>query len=149
MLPFIKVVFFDLGMTLVDSATKQFIPGAKALLAKLKEDEIRLGIISNTGNLTRAQLRPLLPPDFDFAVFEATLILLSSEVGIQKPNLEIFRKAVSNARVASEQCLYCSEDLLETIAAQRAGMRSARIQPPPNGDLEKLVDAIQKASALS
>src|SRR5262249_35722209 len=103
-----NVIFFDIGMTLVAKDTTKWTPGAKALLAELSAANLRLGIISNTGNLTRAQLTALLPPDFDFNTFEPDLVLLSSEVGIEKPDLAIFRKAIERAQVPAAQCLYCS-----------------------------------------
>src|SRR5262245_8146820 len=67
----VSVVFFDLGDTLVSSVTTQWLPGATDTLSKLKQKGIRLGIISNTGDLDRADLQPLLPSDFDFNLFAA------------------------------------------------------------------------------
>jgi FMN phosphatase YigB (HAD superfamily) len=140
---FVKVIFFDLGMTLVDPDTKRWIPGAQAVLKALPAEGVRLGIISNAGAMTRTQLKKLLPADFDFNIFEAKLVVLSSEVKIEKPRLDIFRLAVKNAGITAAQCLYCSENLLETLAAQRAGMSAARVIPPPNGDLKDLVQTIR------
>jgi bacterial leucyl aminopeptidase len=136
------VVFFDLGLTLVSTDTTQWVPGAKAILKELRAAPVRLGVISNTGTLSRAQLQSRLPADFDWAIFDPTLILLSSEVGVEKPSLEIYRLAISRAGVAPDHCLYCSEDLLETLAAQRTGMNTARIHAPPRGDLRKLVETL-------
>lgn len=94
----------------------------------LKSKGFRLGIISNTGNLAdRTAILNLLPADFDLAVFEADLVLFSSEVGIEKPKTGIFAKAVSAANAPASECLYCSENPVETLAAQIAGMQSLRI----------------------
>jgi FMN phosphatase YigB (HAD superfamily) len=142
------VVFFDLGMTLVGADTTKWVPGAKTLLQQLGAANLRLGVISNTGNLSRAELQSHLPADFDWNVFDPTLVLLSSEVGIEKPNLAIFRLAISRAGASPAQCLYCSEDLLETLAAQRVGMTAARIVPPPRGDLRKLEQALRDLAQL-
>jgi len=139
-----KVVFFDLGNTLVVSGTTAWNPPGKPVLSALKNAGVRLGVISNTGDLTRAKLKQRLPPDFDFNVFESKLILLSSEVGIEKPSLAIFELAISRAGISASECLYCSEDFQETLAAQRAGMIGARIQPPPNTDLGLLLDFLRK-----
>lgn len=144
----IKVVFFDLGNTLVAADSTQWNPAAKEVLAALKTAGVRLGVISNTGNFTRAQLKQHLPFDFDFNVFEASLILLSSEIGIQKPSLEVFALAISRTGKAASECLYCSEDFHETLAAQRAGMIAARIQPPPSSDLGLFVDLLRKLKFL-
>lgn len=143
-----KVVFFDLGNTLVISGTTQWNPPGKAVLTALKHAGVRLGVITNTGDLTRIKLKQLLPPDFDFNLFEPNLILLSSEVGIEKPNLAIFELAISRSGISASECLYCSEDFQETLAAQRAGMIGARIQPPPNTDLGLFVDFLRKLKFL-
>ena len=87
----LKVIFFDLGETLV-TKEKQLITGAKATLAALHQKGMRLGIISNTGNLKRAKVVKMLPADFDLGIFEEQLIIFSSEVGVEKPDLQIFRR---------------------------------------------------------
>jgi HAD superfamily hydrolase (TIGR01549 family) len=143
----IQVVFFDLGKTLVASDT-QWNSSAKAVLSALSQAGVRLGIISNTGDLTRPQLKQRLPADFDFSVFEANLVLLSSEVGIEKPQIKIFQLAVERAGVSASQCVYCSEDMKETLAAQRAGMIGARIYPPPDSDLGDIVQSFRKSGLL-
>jgi FMN phosphatase YigB (HAD superfamily) len=145
---FVKAIFFDLGMTLVSADTTQWNPGAQTVITELRTEGLRLGIISNTGNLTRPQLKNRLPSDFDFNDFDAGLVLLSSEVGIEKPSQDIFRLAVNRVGAPSEQCLYCSEDFLETLAAQRAGMMAARIHPPPASDLRDLVEIVRKVTLL-
>jgi FMN phosphatase YigB (HAD superfamily) len=143
-----KVVFFDLGNTLVVSGTTKWNLPAKDVLSDLKNSGVRLGLISNTANLTRAKLKQLLPLDFDFNVFEANLVLLSSEIGIEKPSLEIFELAISRTGISASECLYCSEDFQETLGAQRVGMVGARIQPPPNSDLGTFVDFLRKLKFL-
>jgi len=123
----IQAVFFDLGETLVTSPRK-WLPGAKALLPSLKSKGFRLGIISNTTGLAdRTAILNFLPIDFDLAAFEAALILFSSEVGIEKPDKEIFNKAVAAAALDSKNCLFCSESPIDTLVAQGVGMRSLRI----------------------
>ena len=121
----IKIVFFDIGNTLISK--KQWLPGAQDFVRTLKEKKIRVGLISNTGNLDRDELRKLLPEDFNFAVFEDGLTLLSSEVGVKKPDLGIFSLAVQHAGVSPWETMFIGESLTESLAAQRAGMQSARI----------------------
>jgi len=124
----IEVVFFDIGDTLVSK--KRWLPGAQDFVRALKEKKIRVGLISNTGNLNREKVQNLLPDDFNFAVFEDGLTLLSSEVGIEKPNLGIFSLAIQHAGVSPWQTMFVGESLTESLAAQRAGMQSARITNP-------------------
>lgn len=143
-----RVVFFDLGQTLVITAARRMVPGAAAALSQLRAAGVRLGIISNTGNLTRAQLLAALPTDFDLDAFEPALVLLSSEVGIEKPNPAMFSLAAGRAGVPARACLYCSEDLLETLAAQGAGMTAARLTPAPQSDLPSLVGVLRGLAEL-
>jgi FMN phosphatase YigB (HAD superfamily) len=121
----IQVVFFDIGDTLISK--REWIPGAKQLLASLRAKNIRIGLISNTGNLTRDQLLKLLPDDFEFDSFEEGLVMLSSEVGIEKPKITMFSLAVHHAGVPPWATMFVCEDLQHSLAAQSAGMIAARI----------------------
>lgn len=145
----IRNVFFDLGDTLVAGGRKSWLPGAKALLSSLKQKGFRLGIISNTGDLpTRQEILALLPNDFDIAVFESELVLFSSETGIEKPNTKAFKKAVLASKTSARSCLYCSENVVETLVAQSAGMHSVRIITGSN-DLTRLESWLSEYSANS
>jgi len=143
----ISVVFFDLGDTLV-SPSREWIPGAKNVLSTLRAKGIRLGLISNTGTLSRTQLLQLLPNDFDLTVFDSELILLSSEVGVEKPTVTIFRLAVERSGSQASRCLFCTESLVDTLAAQQVGMRVARLQKPPASDLQELIDGLTQVGML-
>lgn len=135
----IGVVFFDLGDTLVDSR-REWIAGAKSVINDLRARHIRLGVISNTGDLSRAQLKEALPADFDWTMFEPGLVILSSEVKVEKPNPEIFEKAVAKSGRSAGNCLFCTEELSHTLAAQSIGMVAARLTKPPDSDLRALFD---------
>ncbi len=140
----IQILFFDLGDTLV-TAPKTWLPGAKALLASLSAKAIPLGIISNTTGLpNRAAILNLLPTDFDLGFFDPNLVLFSSEVGIDKPNKAIFQLAVTRAAKPAATCLYVSENIVETLVAQHAGLRSLRVQVAPNNDLASLEQNLAK-----
>ncbi|QJW97346.1 HAD family hydrolase [Frigoriglobus tundricola] len=147
-LPPIRVVFFDLGDTLVVSSNRSWVPGAKEALADLRSRGLRLGVISNTGTWSRDQLTPLLPVDFDWSAFTAGLVLLSGEIGVEKPAPEIFRRAVAASGVPAAECLFCTESLPDTLVAQRVGLLAARTPPPPNADARGLVAALRAAGVL-
>ena len=137
----IRVVFFDLGETLV-TGSRQWVSGAPQVLFTLRDRGVRLGIISDTGSLTRPQLLDLLPTDFDLQLFEPDLVLLSSETGIEKPDIRIFLEGIRRAAVSPIECLFCTENLAHAMAAQRVQMRSARVLPPANSDLSSLLDLV-------
>ena len=144
----IRVIFFDLGDTLV-RVPKIWLPGAQALLAALKQGGVRLGIISNTtGLLNRRAILDLLPDDFDINQFDSSLVLFSSEVGIDKPDKGIFEAAVVAANVLASQCVYCSENIVETLVAQHVGMHSIRVQASPNSDLVSIEQALSTFQSL-
>ncbi|MDY3561786.1 HAD-IA family hydrolase [Gemmata sp. JC673] len=130
----IRAAFFDLGDTLVVASDRRWVAGAREALTDLRGRGLRLGVISNTGNRSRAELAELLPPDFDWGVFCGPLVLLSAEIGVAKPDPEIFRRAVAASGVTAPECLFCTESLLDALVAQRVGMRAARVLPPPNAD---------------
>src|SRR5262249_43567491 len=140
----IQVIFFDLGDTLV-GANHAFLPGALTLLTQLSTTGVRLGEISNTGNCTREQLSAQLPPNFPWGLFDSALVILSSEVHVEKPNPAIFQKAVAQAGVEAAKCLYCSENLLETLVAQAVGLKAARVQRPPHSDLGDVLGGLTMA----
>ena len=47
--------------------------------------------------------------------------MLSSEIGIEKPDLRIF--ALAKQQAATETVVFCSEDLEHCLAAQRVGLQ--------------------------
>jgi len=141
-----QIIFFDLGDTLVKSP-RTWLPGVKAALTSLKATGFRLGIISNTTGLaTRTAILNILPTDFDIAVFEPALVLFSSEVGIEKPKKAIFAKAAVAAGIPAGDCLYCSENSVETLVAQSVGMRALRIITGSD-DLTKLESYFTQVAA--
>ncbi len=138
----IKVVFFDLGNTLV-TGDRTWVPGAKDILRELGDRDIRLGLVSNTGNLSRDELFQRLPSDFDLSMFAPELVLFSSEVGVEKHSLSIFLEAVRRAAVSPSECLFCTEDLHHTVAAQLAYMRTARLLPAEQSDIGSLIQIME------
>lgn len=144
----IRAAFFDLGNTLVVTADRSWVPGAKAALAELRARNVTLGVISNTANLNRDELTPFLPVDFDWAMFAPELVILSAAVGVEKPAPEIFRVAIDSSGVSAGECLFCTENLTDTLVAQRVGMLAARVQPPPGADVGGLVAALVAAGGL-
>jgi putative hydrolase of the HAD superfamily len=132
----IKAIFFDIGNTLVSK--KQWLPGSKEFVLAMRQNKVRVGLISNTGDLDREALAKLLPPDFDFGLFEGGLTLLSSEIGIEKPDIGMFLLAVEHTRLSPWETMFVGESLTETLAAQRAGMQTARIANPKSDYAELL-----------
>lgn len=161
----IRVVFFDLGDTLVrkvavSPAGVQFawIPGARELIARLRAAGARIGLISNTADLTRTRLLQLLPSDFSFDLFDEKLVLLSSETDIAKPDPRVFRLAVQRAlnlsdlsfklRIDPPECLFVGEDLKETLTVQQVGMIGVRVNVGPQPDIGELDNVLRERGFL-
>lgn len=144
----IGVAYFDLGETLV-TQTRQWVEGAQATLEELRRRGLRLGIISNTGQLTRDELASRLPLNFDFGRFEEPLILLSSEIGVQKPELAIFLTAVQRAGVPPSSVVFCTENGLHALASQLAGIKALCLRPPPKSDIGSVSKYLTELSLIS
>lgn len=99
------------------------------LLSRLRSERIRLALVSNTeGILTdydidRAKLEPL----FDS-------ILLSSDVGVAKPDPKILDKALRSISVASPNAVFVGDTVETDVAAAKAlGMPCILITSRPGG----------------
>ena len=131
----VSTVFFDLGATLVDAVVnpdrslKAFIvlPGAREVLQALKKKKIRMGIISDNGSHPPAAVRKALTGAKLLPFFTKKLILLSSEVRIDKTEPAIFRLALDRAgAIDPRECMFVGDDPDERRMARLAGMRTSR-----------------------
>lgn len=142
----LPAIFFDIGNTLV--SRREWLAGAHDNLRTLASVGIALGIISNTGTLTREQLkRDHLPRDFDFGLFNHSQIILSSEFGSDKSTPEIFLHAIGQSQRLAFDCIFVGESLLETWTAQSAGMRSAWISKFPD-DLDDFTKQVSVSAEI-
>lgn len=164
--PQLKVIFFDLGDTLVQQIAASprglrfgWVPGAKSLLERLRSIDIEIGIISNTGNLSRRQLVSALPPDFGLDTFVDELVLLSHEVQYEKPDPRIFRLAVYRAqglaspelkmKLEPRELLFVGESPQEVIVAQQIGMVGARVCTGDHPDIGGLDDTLRNCGLIN
>jgi FMN phosphatase YigB (HAD superfamily) len=147
----VSVVYFDLGNTLVKRAPDAprptiWIEGSQDALFRLNESGVRLGILSNTGNFSWQQVRDeILPEDFDVAIFQEDLIVVSSAVGVQKPDPGIFAYAIEHAGVPPSDILFITESVDHVIAAQAAGMRALWVT---EGQLPQLVTELLERNVV-
>lgn len=117
------------------------IEGVPETLQNLKDQGYRLSIISNAAyapflywTLTRFGLA---------ASFEQ--VFVSADLGVRKPNIEIFRLALEELRLAPEETVYTGDDFIKDVdAAKRMGMRAIWFNPegksPPPGNFEQKPD---------
>src|SRR3954447_1868602 len=129
-------LFFDLGGTLVDPVAGPdgsfsgftVLPDTASGLKRLADAKLRLGIISNTGNIDADLIRASLAENKLLDLFEPTLVLFSGEVHLDKSTPEIFRLATARDRALGTPhlCRYVGDDPAERRTARRAGMRTSR-----------------------
>jgi putative hydrolase of the HAD superfamily len=100
-------------------------PGVPGLLGALRASGCRLALVSNTeALLTRVDLRRVeLGGPFD-------AVLLSSEVGLRKPDPRIFHLALARIGVDPAEAVVVSNDLeADAGGARAAGLRSVLLSP--------------------
>jgi leucyl aminopeptidase len=129
----VTTIFFDLGDTLgtpVLSSPPVHLEGfnvfgfVPSLLAELRSQEQRLGIISNTGDDPGAVVDQILADAGILELFDPALRIYSRDVGLRKDSPEIFRLAAGRAGLAATpgSCLFVGENASERGFAAEAGM---------------------------
>ncbi|AYF41771.1 HAD family hydrolase [Ethanoligenens harbinense] len=88
-----------------------------AVLDALKENGLRLGLVTNWGLNCRAVLEQMgLDTYFD-------AVVVSSEVGIEKPDARIILRALQSMEVKAEDALFIGDNYYDDgVGSQRAGV---------------------------
>jgi len=108
-------------------------PESEKVLTGLKKQGIRVGILSNWD----PRLRRVLA-GFDW-VNQLDAVVISEEVGVEKPEEEIFRKAEQAGAWAAHECALIGDDpLSDRAGAERAGWKWALVERPQRGLWEAL-----------
>ena len=106
------------------SRTYSLMPDAVKLLSALKEKNVKLGVVSNNYTTIYETLTQLgLTPYFD-------CIVISEEVGLQKPDPAIIHLACERLGVKPEETLYVGDHPFDITCAHDAGAKAAWM--PPN-----------------
>lgn len=133
------VVFWDIGDTIgsprISSSPRRLVgldvfPYVQPILEQLQRENIRLGIISNTGpNDTIESIKEVLENAGIYNLFEPDLLIYSTDptVGMRKDSPIIFRLAAEKAghMLNPENCLYIGEDRQERVYAKDAKLKVA------------------------
>jgi len=98
------------------------IAGAQAVVAHLKEQGYRLGLLSNTMFTGVAHREDLAR--FGLADYFDTMVF-SADVGKWKPNAEPFLHVLEDLKVSPEAAVYIGDDpASDVVGGRRAGMRT-------------------------
>jgi putative hydrolase of the HAD superfamily len=112
-------------------------PGAGAALARLRSQGVLLALVCNTMRSPGATLRTLLDRFGLLHCFAHTTF--SDEVGIRKPDPEIFALTLRALAVEPAVALHVGDDpVLDVLGARRAGLRTVQVT---SASLETLGDA--------
>jgi hemerythrin-like domain-containing protein len=134
----VKVVFFDVRDTLgeVDRPGHLVLykPSTEKLLEAMKNVVgMRIGIITNLPEGVTAETgRKMLEEAGITPYLDENGLIINHEAGASKPSAKIYQFAAQKVAVPIDQCMYVSENLIEVIGAQAAGMKTL-LKPCPPG----------------
>jgi HAD superfamily hydrolase (TIGR01509 family) len=86
------------------------------LIRDLRENGLRIGLLSNSWGVRYGYPREILDELFDDAV-------ISGQVGMRKPEDRIFQLAVERLGVPAAQCVFVDDIEGNIVAARALGMR--------------------------
>jgi FMN phosphatase YigB (HAD superfamily) len=133
-------VFFDIGDTLASPritgghlSALEVYPFVPEILSRVRtaagqDSPIALGLISNTGNETAADLDRVLVESGLSNSVDAGLCLFSSIEGLNKSDPAFFGLARDRAALPAGRCLFVGEDAAEREVARSVGFR---VSPHP------------------
>lgn len=116
-------------------------PEAAGILKSLRREGYHLGVISNASHSLPAILQKLgLAEYFD-------TITYSFDVGAEKPDIRIFRRAVAQANVMEERCVHVGDSFeADYLGARRAGLHAVLVcrdgEPPAPCPLIRSLEAL-------
>ncbi len=116
-------------------------PEAVGILKELKHAGYRLGVISNASHTLPETLRKVgLMPFFD-------TITYSFDVGAEKPDVRIFRRAIAHANTTGERSVHIGDSFeADYLGARRAGLHAVLLRR--KGDPPSPCPLIRSLAAL-
>lgn len=108
-------------------------PFTKDVLQTLKQDGYQLGVISNWDQSARSLL------DYYRLIDYFDQIIISSEVGIEKPSKQIFELALMQGNTKSEESIYVGDNYYDdVVGGAKAGLKTYLINRFENKGIEEL-----------
>ena len=100
--------------------------GARVALERLRGQGLTLAVVSNTMRTPGTTLRKLLERFGLLASFAHATF--SDEVGVRKPDIEIFALTLRALRVEAAAAVHVGDDpILDVLGARRAGLRTIQV----------------------
>jgi putative hydrolase of the HAD superfamily len=108
------------------------VTGAPETLEHLKQQDLVIGLISNTGRTPGYVLREIL--DRLGLARSIDVMVFSNEHGECKPRTSIFEQLRAGLGVSYEETMFVGDNLyVDVYGAQRCGMRGVHFVPPERG----------------
>jgi len=108
------------------------VEGARELLHELRDNGLKIGLISNTGRTPGSVLREVLAKREVLELFDA--VVFSNEHGVCKPQRSIFNALSSALEVPAANTLFVGDNIYcDVHGAQQAGMRGVHFIPERRG----------------
>ena len=121
----LKGIFFDFGDTLIKEGSVETLPNAHEILEFLT-DRYKLAIICNT-SASGERIREILRSAGIKKYFD--LVVVSSEVGLRKPDEKIFRIALENLDLQPEEVLMVGNRVsVDILGGNQVGMKTVLIK---------------------
>lgn len=86
-------------------------------VTQLRSRGIKIGVISNTNQGHTTHLRRILP---ELAMFDD--VILSNEVGLRKPDAEIFQLALKNLSITAQDAIFVDDIAENVTGAESVGI---------------------------
>jgi len=125
------------------------VDGAAEALAHARSRGLRVAIICNTGRTPGSVLRVIL--DNLGIASHVEHFCFSNELGICKPDPEIFFKALAPLGVRPDEALHVGDRPdLDLAGARAAGLRSVHLRTPhsPDGDADHVIPTMRDLPAI-
>lgn len=108
----------------------QEIPGMTSIVRQIKGQGIRVALLSNTKTYRATFLRSM----GEYDLFNP--VVLSSDVGVKKPDPKIYRILLSKLKIPPEQCLFIDNRARNIRAGEALGIPGIVFQSPEQLKLE-------------
>ncbi len=107
------------------------------VLEKLKKENFKIGLVSNTGETVGKAIKEVLDEKGLINFFDA--LIFSDEVKYRKPKKEIFLYALKKLNVSPEETLHVGDDLgTDIVGAKSVGMQTCLLRRNKNVEADLL-----------